>query len=729
VAIGLCLVLVSGLLVAFLEPSAAGSGLPEIKCYLNGVKIPKVVRIKTLFVKALGVIFATGGGLAVNKEGPMIHSGAIVAAGVSQGKTSSFNLDSGALVEFRNDTAKRDFVAGGAAAGIATAFGAPIGGVLFAIEEGASFWDQALTWRTLFCSMTATFTLNFFLSGTSGTCGKDSCWGYMSQPGLINFGSFQDQHDHGYNADQLPFFILVGIGGGLLGALFNAINTQVMIFRMRYVKKSIWRGLFELIVYAIITNVITFCLTAFFHNCSEISFPSIDIPPPDYTYLKSNSIYCKATNDTMPTSITHTTVNDMAVLVFETQENAIRALFHVQGANYFSNEVLAVFFVVYFILVCITIGVAAPTGLFVPLILVGATYGRLIGQLLAEWLPSWDINPGTFALVGSAAVLGGIVRMTISLTVILMEATNDVTYGLPIMVTLMCAKWVGDFFIHGLYDVHIELKRIPMLEWSPPIYMRKFHAANVMNEPAVSFHQVEQVGVIYQTLKSTTHNGFPLIDANGKFIGLILRSQLITLMRLKAFRPNQELASGYYSFATIEDFLDDYPRYPGLEVLSLDDTDKQMYIDLTPYMNPVPFTVQPHTPLVRVFRLVRTMGLRHLPVVNLANEPVGIITRKNLCHLHEHWDALNWLSSNEDGPDASASVSRADNNGGVTTQTFAAIGRGFQKMFQSSPKIFSQTTRSVGSMGQRPSRGNTFGDIDGGDEYTPINSNIQGINS
>jgi H+/Cl- antiporter ClcA len=61
-----------------------------VKCYLNGVKIPQLMRFKTLICKASGVVFSVMGGLAVGKEGPMIHSGAIIAAGISQVRTLKF---------------------------------------------------------------------------------------------------------------------------------------------------------------------------------------------------------------------------------------------------------------------------------------------------------------------------------------------------------------------------------------------------------------------------------------------------------------------------------------------------------------------------------------------------------------------------------------------------------------------------------------------------------------
>jgi len=45
--------------------------------------------------------------------------------------------------------------------------------------------------------------------------------------------------------------------------------------------------------------------------------------------------------------------------------------------------------------------------------------------------------------------------MTISLTVIIIEATGNVAYGLPIIVVVLFAKWVGDYFNEGSLDARL----------------------------------------------------------------------------------------------------------------------------------------------------------------------------------------------------------------------------------------------------------------------------------
>jgi hypothetical protein len=140
------------------------------------------------------------------------------------------------------------------------------------------------------------------------------------------------------------------------------------------------------------------------------------------------------------------------------------------------------------------------SGLFVPNLLVGAAFGRLVGKLMKIYTPLQASDSGTYALIGAAAVLGGMarqehmtlstcrlnpnasihLRMTISLTIILLEATGDIQYGLPIMLTLLTSKWVGDAFNEGLYDLHIGLRGLHFLHWHPPAIARYLLTMDVM---------------------------------------------------------------------------------------------------------------------------------------------------------------------------------------------------------------------------------------------------------
>lgn len=215
----------------YLSNYFSGSGIPLVKCYLNGIKVPKIVRLRTLTVKAVGVITSVVGGLAGGKEGPMVHCGAVIAAGISQGKSSSFNKDFKMLRYFRDDHEKRDFVVCGAAAGVAAAFGAPIGGLLFALEEAASFWNQALIWRTLFASIISSFTLNLILSAYHGLENT-------SYHGLFNLGEFKP---FPFSYYELPLFMLMGSLGGLLGALWIKVNSGLNIFRETFIKRKFGR--------------------------------------------------------------------------------------------------------------------------------------------------------------------------------------------------------------------------------------------------------------------------------------------------------------------------------------------------------------------------------------------------------------------------------------------------------------------------------------------------------
>lgn len=192
------LVLMGSVLTVFVEPSAAAGGIPEIKAYLNGTHVKNFLRLRAIAVKIVGTMLSVSSAMACGQEAPMIHIGAGIASGLTRGEkhfrklmcwrlSKTRKFESNHLRKFHNDRDRREFICAGAGAGMAAAFGAPVGGVLFVLEEAASHWSPQLIWRVFAAALVATFTLAFIKSGENG--------GDISLAGLLSFGTVQSVED------------------------------------------------------------------------------------------------------------------------------------------------------------------------------------------------------------------------------------------------------------------------------------------------------------------------------------------------------------------------------------------------------------------------------------------------------------------------------------------------------------------------------------------------------
>lgn len=114
----------SARLVKSFAPYAAGSGISEIKCIIAGFVMQGFLGFRTLVIKSIGLPLAIASGLSVGKEGPSVHYA--VCTG---------NVISRVFERYKRSAAKtREILSACAAAGVAVAFGSPIGGVLFSLE-------------------------------------------------------------------------------------------------------------------------------------------------------------------------------------------------------------------------------------------------------------------------------------------------------------------------------------------------------------------------------------------------------------------------------------------------------------------------------------------------------------------------------------------------------------------------------------------------------------------
>ena len=551
------------------------------------------------------------------------------------------------LLDLASPSTHRDFVSAGAAAGLAAAFGAPIGGVLFSFEEASTYWSQRTMWRCLICAAIASFVLALLdLRGNPGMV-------------FITGDSLRPTTPRDY-FHQLPFFVLVAAVAGLFGVSFNKIQAWTSKFRPA--PKHKLARVFECVAVALATVGIRFAASAYAGHC---------MAPPDAWVNDDFGVRFNCPEGE---------INDIATVFFVYPGRAIGWMFgmaeHVWGEAYgFTAQGLGIAAACYLVMMALAFGIAVPGGLFMPSLFLGACTGGCAGLMLKTALPeSWDIQPGLYALIGATSALGGVFRSSVSLVVIMVESTNGQAFVFAIIVAVIVSNVVGNYFAHGIY--HAELSRSKTVAYLPRDASRALEgktAADIMAVPPAFLPEVALRDAVKSLLEHTSHNGFPVVDDRGKLSGLILRSQLEVLLAADArdaapgadastqSRLDLEMRTAHIRRVTrgaapgvtagvLDETVDDIeverlmranatPRR-GANSAADDDADHAgddfaaPLLDIKTYMNPAPLTVPTAFPADRAHGVFHSLALRHLLVVDDDHVVRGVITRKDLIDAH-----------------------------------------------------------------------------------------------
>jgi H+/Cl- antiporter ClcA len=180
----LCIAGVISVLLGW-EPEIAGSGIPQVEAELKGQKDMRWLRV--IIGKVAGCALAIGGGLALGREGPSIQLGAMVGKGVSR-------------AGHRLLTEERLLITCGAGAGLSAAFGAPLAGAIFSLEELHRNFSAEVLLSTMAASAASEFV-------AANVFGLTPVFGFEAQHGLPLY--------------QYWAVILLGIILGFFGILYN----------------------------------------------------------------------------------------------------------------------------------------------------------------------------------------------------------------------------------------------------------------------------------------------------------------------------------------------------------------------------------------------------------------------------------------------------------------------------------------------------------------------------
>jgi chloride channel protein, CIC family len=435
---------VSGLLVERLAPEATGSGIPQVKAALGYVPIALDLRVAV--VKWLATLLAIGSGLVLGRQGPTVQIGAALAAQLSYWTNTS-------------PAYQRQLIAAGAAAGLAASFNAPLAGVVFVLEE--LFQDLPdLTLGTAIIAAVVGGAVSLAIGGRGM---------------LPDLSNLQLQ----FSIAEIPLLIVVGMLGGLVGAICNrSLLASLQFYHDRFHGQSL---AIKVAVAGGVTGMIASLLPDALQGSRDL--------------------------------------NDFLV-IGEIQWQTAAWILASQ-----------------FLMCLIAFGSTAPGGLLSPSLVLGAALGNLVATGIqngyySDLLPVNPIlsSPTVYALTGMSAVFSAITRRPIMAIVIVWEMTAKFNLILPLMIGSVVAYLVAEqLFPDSIYQHLLTRKGINIAR--PDLVDRRWEgltAADIMQRRVETLSSQMTIDDAIQAFARSHHRGFPIVDEGG-LVGILTQSDLDVL--------------------------------------------------------------------------------------------------------------------------------------------------------------------------------------------------------
>uniref|UniRef100_A0AAZ3PI67 Chloride voltage-gated channel 2 n=1 Tax=Oncorhynchus tshawytscha TaxID=74940 RepID=A0AAZ3PI67_ONCTS len=488
-----------------LAPQAVGSGIPEMKTILRGVVLKEYLTFKTFVAKVIGLTCALGSGMPLGKEGPFVHIASLCAALLSK-----FMSLFGGIYE--NESRNIEMLAAACAVGVGCCFAAPIGGVLFSIEVTSTFFAVRNYWRGFFAA-----TFSAFIFRVLAVWNKDE--------GKTGLNQIKSNFTCVLNEDINTTCKAIASGFG--GALFVYLNRLIVQFirKQKTINKFLMKK--RLLYPALVTLLV-----------STLTFP------PGFGQFMAGKLTQK---ESLVTLLDNRTWAKQGIAEGFDYIGNSQAWNHPQ-VNVFVTLVL--FIVMKFWMSALATTIPVPCGAFMPVFVIGAAFGRLVGESMAAWFPDgihsdgtiYPIVPGGYAVVGAAA-LSGAVTHTVSTAVIVFELTGQISHILPVMIAVILANAVAQSLQPSLYDSIIRIKKLPYL---PELGWGHHEYYNIRVED-IMIRDVTYITLncCYRDLHDVLLAGhlktLALLESSESMIllGSIERAQLQALLSLQLGRPRR----------------------------------------------------------------------------------------------------------------------------------------------------------------------------------------------
>ena len=163
----------------------------------------------------------------------------------------------------------------------------------------------------------------------------------------------------------------------------------------------------------------------------------------------------------------------------------------------------------------LTLGSGGSGGVFAPSLALGSATGHGFGQVLHAVFPAAPFaSPATFALVGMAGMVAGLMHAPLTGMFLVMEITRGYTLVLPLMLVSVTAMLTSYYFEAGSVYTRELIDRGELARRGSDRYLlQTMEPRELVDREDIVLHESMLLGEFVEIFKHAKRNIFPVVDA------------------------------------------------------------------------------------------------------------------------------------------------------------------------------------------------------------------------
>lgn len=443
-----------GLTVVFIKyilKRQVGHGIPSVLYSLS--KTQGKIRSSNMFSSIITSALTVGFGGSVGLEGPTVSTGAAFGSNIGQW----LRLDHKQLIIL---------LGAASAAAMAAIFKAPIAAVVFALEVIMIDMTVASVVPLLLASASAALTSMVFLGANT---------------------LYPIQIIEGYELNELPYYVLLGVLSGFLAVYF----TRVYMFITQYFDNmpSPWKRL-------MIAGSLLGIIILFFPSLYGEGFAGINNSlHGNLAHVFDNTFYSGLSDNFI-----YSLIFILLILLFKVLATAL------------------------------TFGAGGVGGIFAPSLFLGSNLGLLFA-LTINYFRIGVVNVSHFAFAGMAGLIAANLHAPLTAIFLIGDITGGYEMFIPLMIVSVFAySTVKIFQPNSVYTIQLAKRGELLTHNSDQNILQLMSVRRVIEKNFIPVQKTQTLGELVRVISISQRNIFPVLDSNNNFEGVVVMDQIREIM-------------------------------------------------------------------------------------------------------------------------------------------------------------------------------------------------------